>query len=149
MPPNDPIAVQLGNFFRRNGYFRRLDPVRRMREGQLYKKGAEVRLVANSARELRRIRRLLRQAGFRPARPFRKGRQWRQPLYGVEAIRRFLALIGERPIGKKPRAKTARGTSRPLKSLKPPRSPRPLKSPRLQKRGPSRAKRQSRASAGR
>ena len=90
------VAAQLASFFRRNGYIRRLDPVRRVDSGQLYKKGAEVRLVAESAAELRLIRRLLRQAGFKPRRPFRKGRQWRQPLYGVEAVARFLALIGEK-----------------------------------------------------
>ena len=85
---------QLAAFFRRNGYIRRLEPVRRKVEGRLYKKGAEVRLVAESAAELRLIRRLLRQAGFKVARPFRKGRQWRQPLYGVQAVARFLDAIG-------------------------------------------------------
>jgi hypothetical protein len=99
MQPNKPSSAieQLAAFFHRNGYIRRLDPVRRLVEGHLYTKGAEVRLVAESTAELRCIRRLLRQAGFKPRRPFRKGRQWRQPLYGRKAVAHFLALIGEKP----------------------------------------------------
>jgi len=90
----DPIK-QLAVYFHRNGYIRALDPVRRKRQGRFYKKGAEVRLVANSAAELREIRRLLKQAGFKRARPFVKDRQWRQPLYGVAEVARFLALVGK------------------------------------------------------
>ena len=89
---------KLGKFFRRNGYIRRLDAVRREEEGhQLYKKGAEVRLVADTKGELAEIRRLLKRAGFKVARPFAKARQWRQPLYGVAAVARFLDLIGWSP----------------------------------------------------
>jgi hypothetical protein len=84
----------LAGFFRRNGYVRWQDARRQRREGYwAYKKGDEVRLVAESLRELALIRRLLRRAGFRPGRPFRKGRQYRQPLYGRPAVARFLALI--------------------------------------------------------
>ncbi len=87
------VSARLAGYFHRNGYVRRIDAVRRAEEGQLYKKGAEVRLVANSRAELAEIRRLLRQAGLEPGRPFAKGRQWRQPLYGVAAVARFLALV--------------------------------------------------------
>jgi hypothetical protein len=83
----------LAAFFRRNGYVRRVDAVRRVMDGQLYKKGAEVRLVAESAAELAEIRRLLRRAGFKAARPFAKGRQWRQPVYGIAEVARFLSLV--------------------------------------------------------
>ena len=97
----DPAVVeQLASFFRRNGYIRRLDAVRRRTQGHLYKKGAEIRLVAESELELRLIQRLLVQAGFRVAHPFVKGGQWRQPLYGVSDVSRFLELIGESPKGK-------------------------------------------------
>lgn len=99
--PLSRAAGQLRVFYQRNGYIRRVDPVRQLRDGQLYKKGAEVRLVADSDRELHRIRRLLRLAGFSPGKPFRKGKQWRQPLYGVEAVARFLAMIGERKSARK------------------------------------------------
>jgi hypothetical protein len=95
MMPAPEVVARLAGFFRRNGYVRRLDPVRRVVDGQLYKKGAEVRLVAESAAELFEIRRLLGAAGFKVARPFAKDRQWRQPVYGVAAVARFLALIGE------------------------------------------------------
>ncbi len=88
-------AEQLADFFHRNGYVRRLSKARRAAEGQSYKKGDEVRLVARSMVELRRIRRLLRQAGFLPGRPFRKGKQWRQPVYGRTETARFLALMRE------------------------------------------------------
>ena len=56
-----------------------------------YKKGDEVRLTAQSA--LARIRRLLELAGFTPGQPFLKARQYRQPVYGREAVRRFLGLV--------------------------------------------------------
>lgn len=91
------VAVnQLRDLFRRNGYVRRQNPVRVAEEGwQRYRKGEEVRLVAGSAEELRLVRRLLRQAGFTPGRPFAKGRQFRQPVYGRKEVARFLALIAE------------------------------------------------------
>jgi hypothetical protein len=92
--PSREVVKQLSAFFHRNGYVRRIDAIRRVTDGQLYKKGAEVRLVAQSARELAQIRRLLKQAGFRQARPFTKGRQWRQPIYGVAEVARFLSLVG-------------------------------------------------------
>jgi hypothetical protein len=89
------VVKRLSELFHRNGYVRRVDAVRRVKEGQLYKKGAEVRLVAESRAELAEIRRLLKQAGFKRARPFAKGRQWRQPVYGVAEVARFLSLVGE------------------------------------------------------
>ncbi len=91
-PPRQAVQ-QLSVLFRRNGYVRRLNPKRRAAEPGTYKKGDEVRLVAASAAELRAIRRLLRAAGFRPGRAFRKANQWRQPVYGREEVARFLALI--------------------------------------------------------
>jgi hypothetical protein len=93
-PPADAVK-RLSAYFHRNGYVRRIDAVRRVSKGKLYKKGAEVRLVAESVAELREIRRLLKDAGFKRARPFAKGRQWRQPVYGVAEVARFLALVGK------------------------------------------------------
>jgi hypothetical protein len=92
--PAAPIAEQLAWFYQRNGYVRWCSPKRRRREGLRYKKGDEVRLVAESKRELLDIRRMLRQAGFKPGRPFRKGQQIRQPVYGIAEVQRFLELIG-------------------------------------------------------
>jgi hypothetical protein len=90
----DPVVTQLAAFFNRNGYVRRVNAERRAAEPRSYKKGDEVRLVAESAKELRTIRRLLRTAGFRPGRAFRKDKQWRQPIYGRSIVTQFLALIG-------------------------------------------------------
>ncbi len=93
--PSREVVKQLSAFFHRNGYVRRVDAVRRKEKGHLYKKGAEVRLVAESRAELAEIRRLLKQAGFKRARPFAKARQWRQPVYGVAEVARFLSLVGK------------------------------------------------------
>lgn len=84
---------QLVAFFHRNGYVRRFDPKRRAEEGQNYKKGDEFRLVAESKSELAAIRRLLKQCGFNPGRPFTQGRQYRQPVYGRAAVSRFASLV--------------------------------------------------------
>jgi len=94
-PPREVIQ-RLAEYFQYNGYVRRMDKVRRKNEGQSYKKGDEVRLVAQSKAELADIRRLLKQAGFKRAKPFAKNRQWLQPIYGVNEVARFLSLVGER-----------------------------------------------------
>ena len=85
---------QLAQFFHRNGYVRWQNARRLKAEGhRRYKKGDEVRLVANSKTELATIRRLLRQAGFNPGRPFKKSWQYRQPLYGRGQVAQFLAMV--------------------------------------------------------
>lgn len=85
---------RLARYFWRNGYVRRQDSVRVSQDGPAkYKKGDEVRLVAQSEAELQEIRLLLVEAGFQPGRPFAKGRQIRQPIYGREEVTRFLELI--------------------------------------------------------
>ncbi|MEW6745238.1 MAG: hypothetical protein AB1486_20995 [Planctomycetota bacterium] len=90
------VVEQLRRFFRRNGYVRRKNSERHRELGsRLYRKGDEVRLVAGSREELATIRQLLSRAGFKPGRPFVKGRQWRQPVYGRDEVARFLALLGE------------------------------------------------------
>ena len=87
------VIGQLARFFQRNGYVRWQRRKRARKEGwHVYKKGHEVRLVADSKAELALIRRLLRQAGFKPGWPFVKGRQFRQPLYGKGEVLRFLKL---------------------------------------------------------
>jgi hypothetical protein len=85
----------LGQYFRRNGYARRQDAKRLASEGYLgYKKGDEVRLVARDQRELKHIQELLTRADFPHGRPYAKGRQIVLPIYGREAVRRFLKLVG-------------------------------------------------------
>ena len=90
------VVKQLAWFFHRNGYVRRLSLERRSELGwQIYKKGDEVRLVANSHTELADIQRLLQAAGFKPGKPFQKGQQYRQPIYGRTEVARFLSMVGE------------------------------------------------------
>ena len=90
---------ELAVLYDRNGYVRRYNPARRKAEGCLvYKKGDEVRLVANTPSELARILQLLRTEGFKPGRPFsthKQGSQDRVPLYGREQVARFLRKIEE------------------------------------------------------
>lgn len=94
-PPKD-VARQLAQFFLRKGYVRRQSKQRYAKEGpKQYKKGEEIRLIADSKRELALIRRLLRQAGFKAGRPFPKGNKYRQPIYGKQAVARFLQMVDE------------------------------------------------------
>ena len=88
------VARKLAWYFRRNGYLRRQKASRVASDGwERYKKGDELRLVAESAQELQILRDLLVKAGLKPGEPFRKGRQFRQPVYGRQAVARFLELI--------------------------------------------------------
>lgn len=89
----DPV-VQLQEWFQRNGYVRRLKPDR-LKEGRdYYKKGFEVRLVAKNKTELREMQRALKVVGFRPGKPFLKGKQYCLPIYGRDAVKEFLFLLG-------------------------------------------------------
>jgi len=91
----DRAAVaELKVYFRRNGYVRRPNEDRRTTEGcGRYKKGTELRFVADTREELRRIRALLERTGVKPGSPFRKGRQYRQPVYGGAVVERLLHLL--------------------------------------------------------
>jgi len=84
----------LAEYFERNGYLRYPDPERREKESRTYKKGYEVRLVAYSRQELANIRRMLRAAGLPAGKPFVKVGRWVQPVYGKEAVERFLQIAG-------------------------------------------------------
>lgn len=88
---------ELASFYERNGYVRRQNSERLNEEtGNVYKKGDEVRLLARDKAELNRIRELLVKAGFKAGKPFVKKTQYCQPLYGREAVARFLELVGKR-----------------------------------------------------
>ena len=94
--PRDLSGVRrkLRRYFRRNGYVRHQNSERLAREGYLgYKKGEEVRLMAQGEQELHGLQDLLLRAGFSPGRPFVKGRQYCLPIYGREPVRRFLQLV--------------------------------------------------------
>ena len=81
--------AQLVEFYRRNGYMRVPNKTRRKEESRTYKMGYEIRLVAQTKRELALMRRLLRSVGLTPGKPFAKSNQWRQPIYGKSAMERF------------------------------------------------------------
>ncbi len=78
--------ARLAQLFQRNGYIRVPRDERRRELGPRYKKGWEVRLVLKSEEELEEARRLLEQAGLKPGSPFRKSKQWAQPVYGKKAV---------------------------------------------------------------
>ena len=59
-----------------------------------YKKGWEVRVIVTGADVAEEVRELARKAGFRPGRPFAKGRQWAVPIYGAEAVDAFSEELG-------------------------------------------------------
>ncbi|MDH6126647.1 hypothetical protein [Kitasatospora sp. GP82] len=74
------------------GYVRQPDLARRNGEdGRTYKKGWEVRFTARTEEEIAEIRELVIAAGFAPARPFFKGHQLIQPVYGIAAVQAYLA----------------------------------------------------------
>ncbi|MFB7617689.1 hypothetical protein [Kitasatospora sp. NPDC056181] len=92
------------------GYVRRPDPARRSGEqGHTYKKGWEVRFTARSEAEIAEIRDLVVAAGFAPARPFFKGHQLIQPVYGMAAVQAYLAA---RQAAEEHAARTAAGRGR-------------------------------------
>jgi hypothetical protein len=89
------IADELRDRFERNGYIR--PPFEKLRKGDptgRFRRGFEFRLTADTRSELMHIRSLLRRAGFKPSRPFVKGYQYRQPVYGRAQLQRFLDLVG-------------------------------------------------------
>lgn len=117
--PSKKVIADLSALFRRNGYVRRPNPDRRAAEPREYKKGYEVRLVADSKAELKEIKRLLLAAGLEPGRPFAKANQWRQPLYGREAVSKFLDLIRWKPSkARKPTKKKLRTAAKRARKAK-------------------------------
>jgi hypothetical protein len=87
------VKTQLLYFFHRNGYFRVVNPRRRKQKGQNYKKGYEIRFVARNREELREIRLLLKKAKFKRGKPFLKGLQFVQPVYGKKFYEQFRKFV--------------------------------------------------------
>lgn len=111
MAKRKPAPIpSLAKLFQRNGYIRRHDPKRRKKEKAGYHKGDEVRFTAESRQELAHIRRLLRQAGFTPGRPFTKGTQYRLPVYGREKVQKLLKLLRVPPRMKPRKLRAKAGT---------------------------------------
>jgi len=105
--PAAAVVARLAELFRRNGYVRMQDPKRLKKEGYgSYKKGDEIRLVAETKAELAEVRKLLKAAGFEPGKPFEKATQYAQPIYGREPVARFMALVKVKPAAKKKATKS-------------------------------------------
>lgn len=80
-----PAEKLLAAHFAARGYIRRPNPDRLSEGHYVYKKGTEVRLVVDTRAELAEVRAALREVGFKPGRPFDKGGQIVQPIYGAAA----------------------------------------------------------------
>jgi hypothetical protein len=91
----DPEESQraLVALFQDRGYLRLPDRDRRASEPGRYKKGYEIRFVADSRKKLSLIRRLLKQVGLKPGKPFQKRSVWIQPVYGRDAVTEFQAWL--------------------------------------------------------
>jgi hypothetical protein len=83
----------LAEYLRANSYARVPDETRQEEEGwSAYKKGYELRIVVKTQDDLRKVRRLLKEAGIHPGKAFRKSLQWVQPIYGKQAVNSLVAL---------------------------------------------------------
>lgn len=92
--PPEAVVRELVGLFRRNGYVRPPAEKRLAKPGTgEFRRGFEFRMTAENRAELMHIRRLLRQAGFKPGRPFEKANQYRQPVYGRKNLDRFLEML--------------------------------------------------------
>ena len=96
---NTPAEAELARIFNRSGYVRLQNPDRLEEGAAKYKKGDEVRLMAQSATELKAIRRLLHDADFETGKPYLKHKRWCQPIYGREATARFVQIVKRAPKG--------------------------------------------------
>jgi hypothetical protein len=74
-------------------YFRFPDKKRRRSEGQAYKHGYEVRLVAKDKIELKKLQSLLKNSGFNIGKPFTKGSQFVQPVYGKYQVEKLKTIL--------------------------------------------------------
>ena len=89
-------AHTLKDYLRANSYARVPDETRQEEGWGTYKKGYEVRIVVRTQTELKELRRLLQDAGFKPGKAYRKSArqsaQWVQPVYGKQPVNQLQAL---------------------------------------------------------
>ena len=57
--------------------------------------GYEIRLTATTKRELSKLRRLIRAVRLKPGKPFAKVNRSIQPIYGRQAMERFIAMLSK------------------------------------------------------
>jgi hypothetical protein len=82
----------LAEYLRANSYARVPNQERREEGWSAYKKGYELRIVVKTQDDVKRVRRLLQDAGIHPGKPFRKAQQWVQPVYGRQAVNSLVAI---------------------------------------------------------
>lgn len=92
------VKQLLARFFRRNGYFRIPDKKLHVKLGEDYKRGYEVRLVANDRKELKEINSLLTETGFKTGKPFKKNNKYVQPVYGKESVQKFKSILNDKKL---------------------------------------------------
>lgn len=87
--------LQLVKYFLRNGCLRFPNENTRKLKGKHYKKGYEVRLVANDEKELSEISSLIDKAGFKVSKPFQKHSRFIQPIYGKKVVAKFQIYLAK------------------------------------------------------
>lgn len=92
------VVKKLGEYFLRNGCLRLPnEKLKKQRDGN-YRKGYEIRFVANNKIELKEIKSLLKEADLIPGKHFEKFNQFVLPVYGKESFFRFKSLLAEQKI---------------------------------------------------
>ena len=86
----------LRDLFTRNEDIRSPDKTLREEQGTKYKKGYEIRLTVYSEEELQKIKKLLRMYQVKHGKPFSKARRFIIPIYGKDAVDRFLLMINKK-----------------------------------------------------
>jgi hypothetical protein len=79
-------TATIADYVRSNSYAR-VPSTDRQDEGWVaYKKGYELRIVVKTQDDLKKLRRLLLDAGIQPGKAFRKAQQWVVPVYGKAPV---------------------------------------------------------------
>jgi len=89
--------MELVQFYHRNGYLRQPNEARFEEGSQVYKKGYEIRFVANSEEEKVYISSLLEKTGFKHGKIYPKWKTFVLPVYGYDAMARFHEIMDEFP----------------------------------------------------
>jgi hypothetical protein len=99
-PPagREEAARKLAEVFADGGHLRGFP---RRLASPLTHRGYELRFVTHVPGETQQIIEWIRQLGFRPGRPHRKGLQWRIPVYGYAQVAQLLRWIAPGRLGRR------------------------------------------------
>jgi hypothetical protein len=86
------MSDTLTDYVRANSYARVPNTDRQEEGWTAYKKGYELRIVVKTQDDLKKVRRLLLDAGIQPGKAYRKAQQWVVPVYGKQAVNQLVAL---------------------------------------------------------